>query len=72
MDKDFVLKIAKNIKKYRGLRGMRQIDLAADSDISLSMVSMLETAKTDVNLSKLKAIAKALGIEPWQLLKFDD
>ncbi len=41
------------------------------SGISRSTIAMVETARTDITLSKLKIIADVLGVEPKELLDFD-
>ena len=71
MDKCFVEKVGRNIKKFREAKGLTQIELAVDSNIASSTIGMIETAKNDITISKINAIAKALGIEAYKLLKFD-
>lgn len=70
MNKLFLQKFAKNLKKIRRQKNMTQDDLAVSDDISRSMISLIETAKTDVTLSKVKIIADTLGIEPKDLFDF--
>lgn len=72
MDKSFVEKVAKNIKKYREQKKLTQMELAVDARISPSTVAMFETVRNDITLSKINYIAKALGVEPYELLMFDD
>lgn len=72
MDKIFIEKIGKRVKFLREKKGLTQDDLAADATVSRSTVGMLETARTDITLSKIKNIAEALGMELYQLLKFDE
>ena len=69
MDKYFVKKVGKNIKKYREAKGLTQIELAVDCNMASSTIGMIETAKNDMTLSKINAIAKALEIEAYRLLK---
>ncbi len=61
MDKEFLQKFAKNLKKIRKEKNLKQDDFLA----------MVETAKTDITLSKLKIIADVLGVEPKDLLDFN-
>ena len=70
MDKIFLQKFAKNLKRLRKEKGIKQDDFLAVSGISRSTIAMVETAKTDITLSKLKIIADVLGVEPQELLKF--
>lgn len=71
MDKCFIEKVGKNIKKFREAKGLTQVELAVDADIASSTIGMIETAQNDITLSKINAIAKALKIDAYTLLKFD-
>lgn len=55
------MKLGNAIKRLRGLRGLRQEDLAAKIKVSKPYISMLESGKRDPSLKMLKDIAKALG-----------
>ncbi len=72
MDKDFVLKVGKNIKKYRIKKGLSQFKLAIEIDCTTSAISGIEIGRSDTTLTKINAIAKALDIEPYQLLQFEE
>lgn len=72
MDKDFVLKVGKNIKKYRNQKGLSQFKLAIEIDCTTSAISGIEIGRSDTTLTKINAIAKALDIEPYKLLQFDE
>lgn len=69
MNKSFIKKVGKNIKKLRTQKGLSQEALSAESNVSASMIGFIETARNDVTLSKIYAIAKALDVEPYELLK---
>jgi len=71
MDKSFIKKVGKNIKKHREAKGLTQVELAVDANIASSTIGMIETAQNDMTLSKINAIAKALEIDTYKLLKFD-
>lgn len=70
MNKEFLQKFAKNLKKIRKQKGIKQDDFLAINGISRSTIAMVETAKTDITLSKLKIIADVLDVEPKDLLDF--
>ena len=72
MDKDFVSKVGKNIKKYREQKGLSQFKLAIEIDCTTSAISGIEIGRSDTTLTKINAIARALGIKPYELLKFDE
>ena len=71
MDKDFLQKFAKKLKTIRKQKNIKQDDFLVVDGISRSTIAMVETAKTDITLSKLKIIANALGVEPKELLDFE-
>ena len=72
MDKEYLQKFAKNLKRLRKIQGIKQDDFLAVEGISRSMISMVETAKTDITLSKIKIIADVLKLPPKDLLDFED
>lgn len=71
VDKEYLQKFAKNLKKKRKEYGIKQDDFLNVDGISRSLVSMVETVKTDITLSKLKIIAEVIGIKPKDLLDFE-
>lgn len=70
MNSEYLQKFANNLKKIRKSKGMTQDDLGLIDGISRSTIGMVETAKTDITLSKIKIIADALGVSPKDLLDF--
>lgn len=70
MNRDYLQKFANNLKKIRKAKGITQDDLGAIEGISRSTIGMVETAKTDITLSKIKIIADALKVLPKDLLDF--
>lgn len=71
MNKAFLHKFAKHLKTLRKAKGIKQDDFLNVDGISRSTISMLETAKTDVTLSKLKIIADTLGVKLKDLVDFE-
>lgn len=71
MDKIFIKKVGNRIKTLRIQKGLTQDALATDANISRSTIGMVESAKNDITLSKINKIAKALGVEPYEILKFN-
>lgn len=71
MNKEYLQKFAKHLKKLRKEKGLVQDDFANLENISRSTLSMVETGKTDITLSKIKIIADRLGVHPKDLLDFD-
>ena len=71
MDKLFLKKVGNRIKSLRKEKGLSQEALACDANVARSTISMIETAQNDITLSKMKKIAEALNVEPYELLKFN-
>lgn len=61
-----------NIKKYRTLNGLTQMQLAEDADISVGFLCDLESGKKWGTLETMAKLAKALHIKPYQLLMSEE
>lgn len=61
--------IKENIKKYREALNISQEKLGEIANISQDYVSLIERGKRIPSIKRLCMIAKALGIEPYELLK---
>lgn len=72
MDKEFVAKIVKNIRNLREKRGLTQLELALELGLTPGAIANIETLRSDITATRLNSIAKALGVEPYELLKFDE
>jgi len=59
---------AENLKKYRRSAGFSQEDLAHYAGIERAYVSMLERKQSSPTIDMLAKLAKALEIEPYQLI----
>lgn len=70
MDKHFLKKLGKSIKSKRQERKLTQDDLGVNG-ISRSMISLVEIAKTDITVSKLKIIADNLNLKVKDLFDFE-
>lgn len=63
VDKDKLIEVGNNIRKWRNLKGIKQEMLADDLEISKVSISKIETGKTDIPLLRLYQIASSLGIQ---------
>lgn len=70
MNKEFLQKFAKNLKRLRKEKKLTQDDIAGEN-ISRAMVSLVEIARTDITLTKIKAIADAMNIPVKDLFDFE-
>jgi len=71
MNKPYLKKLAERIKSLRKAKRLVQDDLASEH-VSRAMVSLLETSRTDITVSKLKYIADNLGVSMKELFDFDE
>lgn len=61
--------IAKNMRKLRAEQGLSQEALAFDSGLNRTYLSSVERSERNISVDNIARIAKALGVEPWKLLK---
>lgn len=59
-----VMNIGKAITLCRNQKGITKTQLAKDSELSISYLTLLEQGKREPNLSAINAICKALQIPP--------
>ena len=70
MNKEYLQKFGKHLKELRRKRGLKQDDFDCEY-ISRSMVGLVEIAKTDITVTKLKVIADILGVKVKDLFDFE-
>ena len=71
MNNEYLQKFAKNLKELRKQNEIKQDDFLNIDGISRSTIAMVETAKTDITLSKIKIIVDVIGVKPKDLLDFE-
>lgn len=64
--------LAKNIKKYRVQAGYNQVNLGLKLGKGSDYIAQIERGFRSPTLKSLCDIAQALGVEPYELLKFDE
>ncbi|MBO6088633.1 helix-turn-helix transcriptional regulator [bacterium] len=69
MTNSTVIKIYKNIKKFRLEKGYSQAKFAELTNLSEDYISLIENGKRTPSIKRLCIIAEVLGIEPYKLLK---
>jgi transcriptional regulator with XRE-family HTH domain len=62
-------RIGQRVRKFREDRGITQEDLAYKIDISSSYMGQLERGERNLNVDKILKIARALKVDPGDLLK---
>ncbi len=70
MSKVFHKKFGKRVRELRKAKGMTQEQLSLEILADNSYIANIENAHRDIPLSRIRLIAKALGVEPYELLKF--
>ena len=61
--------LAFNVRLLRVRKGWSQEALALECGLDRTYVSAVERSKWNVSLSNVEAFARALGAQPWELLK---
>lgn len=71
-EKEFLRNIGFRVQFFRKMRDISQEELAESCGLSYSTISHIEsTSSYPFSMVALYRIAKALNVEPYQLLKFD-
>ena len=61
--------LAFNVRLLRVEKGWSQEALALECGLDRTYVSAVERSRWNVSLSNIEALATALGVQPWMLLK---
>ena len=69
MATDIRERLGQEIRRQRIERGWKQIDLAAESNMSTNHVSGVERGQREICIDSLERLAKALDLKPSDLLK---
>lgn len=70
-DIKFEKSVGGKIKEFRKALGLSQQKLADDANLEKKQIQRIEKAEHSATLSVIVAIAKALGRQPYELLKSD-
>lgn len=63
--------LAANVRNFRTSAGLSQEELAARSGLHRTYISSVERGHRNVSLENIFLLAKALGIDPPELLQVD-
>ena len=61
--------LARRLRGLRAERGWSQDDLAAECDLHRAWIGAVEREERNIGIDNLDKLAKAFGLEVWQLLK---
>jgi transcriptional regulator with XRE-family HTH domain len=67
----FEKSVGSKIREFRKALGLSQQNLADDSNLEKKQIQRIERAEHSPTLSVIVAVAKALGRQPYELLKTD-
>jgi transcriptional regulator with XRE-family HTH domain len=70
-DKEFLIKLGKQIREIRMSKGLSQLDVGVAMDNYAEQVGRIERGKFNVTICTLKKISEALGVNLSTLLDFD-
>lgn len=71
MNRNLLLKIGKNIKRYRQLKGLTQEELAEKLSCHQTYIGKIELGMINASINKLYDITKILDIKLTDLFNFD-
>ena len=60
--------LARNLRRYRALRGLSQEELAHRADIDRTYISSLERLQYGATVDVVESLARALEVQPHELL----
>lgn len=60
--------VASNVRSFRKVSGLSQERLGQEAGLDRTYISAVERRVWNVSLDNIEKLAKALDVEPWQLL----
>jgi transcriptional regulator with XRE-family HTH domain len=65
----FLRSVGRQVRWLRFRHDLTQDELATAAGMSRSFVSLIEQGEHGMNLVRLHGLCRALGLEPWELLR---
>lgn len=69
---EFAIKLGERIRELRKIKGISQLELAYDMDMSMNTISGIELGKISPKIDTLKKIAQKLNIDIAELFNFNN
>lgn len=66
-DDDFAIKLGNRIRELRKIKGVSQLELAYDMDMSMNTISGIELGKISPKIETLRKIAEKLNVSMSEL-----
>ena len=64
--------ISRNLKQFRSLKNISQLDLSLQADVAANYINDIEKCKKGMSLTTLAKLCAALEVEPHQFFLSDD
>lgn len=61
--------LATNLRRVRGNLGLTQDALADEAGLHRTFVGAVERSERNISLDNIEKLARALGVEAWELLR---
>lgn len=61
--------LATNLRRVRGNLGLTQDALADEAGLHRTFVGAVERSERNISLDNIERLARALGVETWELLR---
>ena len=71
-NENFAILLGKRIRELRKIKGISQLELAFDMDMSMNTISYIELGKISPKIETLQKIAKKLNISMAELFEFSE
>lgn len=70
-NKDFLIRVGKQLRKNRTSFGISQLELAEKTDLTQSYISEIELGKRDIRIITMNNISNALNLPLSDFFNFD-
>lgn len=71
-DEEFAIKLGTRIRELRKLKGISQLELAYDMDMSMNTISTIELGKISPKVETIKKIAQKLNVDIAEIFQFSE
>ena len=69
-ENEFAIRLGERIRELRKIKGISQLELAYDMDMSMNTISGIELGKISPKIETLRKIASKLDVEMGELFNF--